>query len=191
MQTTLASAASSAHPPGLALGPFLAATPVWVWGLLAALLVLGYTQTRRRQASLLRVALMPAAMTAFSLWGLVSHFAATRNFELVATAWAVVATTVLGLVAAGAPTGQYDPATRRFSLPGSWVPMALILSVFSLNYAANVALALQPGLVHHVGFGLGLGAASGLFAGVFTGRAARVLKLAMGPAGPVRTLTTH
>ncbi len=63
----------------------LAHTPVWVWPLLAALLVLGALQARARQVTLLRATLLPVAMLALSLWGVISVFASASTLA----AWAV------------------------------------------------------------------------------------------------------
>ena len=52
------------HQPQM-LGTFVRHTPVWVWGLLAALLALGASQLRERTASLARVSALPLGMTAF------------------------------------------------------------------------------------------------------------------------------
>ena len=57
--------------PSAALG-ILRQTPGWVWLLLAGLIALGISQWRTRQASLTRVTVLPIAMVAFSLLGLVT-----------------------------------------------------------------------------------------------------------------------
>jgi hypothetical protein len=56
------------------LGAILKGTPVWVWGLLAALLALGASQLPDRKLSLPRVTMVPIAMLGFALFGMVSAF---------------------------------------------------------------------------------------------------------------------
>lgn len=159
-------------------------TPAWVWTLLAALVVLGLVQARERRAGMARIAALPAGMSALSLWSTVSAFGASPQFGFVAATWLAAAAAAFVAVAPMAPPGgsRFDPATRTFTLPGSWAPMALILSLFALRYGVNVALALQPGLAADIAFTLPAAAAYGAFSGVFSGRAARVWGLARRPA---------
>lgn len=151
-------------------------TPPWVWGLLAALLVLGYVQTRPRRIGLGRAALLPASMLAWSLWGVAASFAS-------AAALAIWALGVFGAAAATArlpaPAGtRWMAATRSFDLPGSWVPLALIVALFAVKFGAGVSLALHPELHDAPAFAAGASLAFGAFSGVFAGRALGLLQLA-------------
>jgi len=161
-------------------------TPVWVWGLLAGLLYLGYTQLSGRRASFARVMVMPVAMTGFSVYGLISAFGGS-GFSLhlleVATAWllptAAVAAVALTFTP-DAPAGtRYDAATRTYAIPGSWVPMALIVGIFMTKYLVGVELAMQPALMHDAVFTLAIPALYGAFNGLFVARATRLLRLAL------------
>ncbi|HSW16309.1 MAG TPA: DUF6622 family protein [Ramlibacter sp.] len=165
-------------------------TPLWVWGLLAALLVLGLSQTRDRSASLKRIVIMPVAMTAFSLWGTISAFGATAA---VLGIWSVAAAVLLlaVMLCFGPAQAAYDAKTRLFQLPGSWVPMALIAGIFVTKYAAGVAMAMRPELKFDLTFALALATVYGAFSGMFAGRAARLLRLALRPnQGVVPALQT-
>jgi hypothetical protein len=163
------------------LGSIVKNTPVWVWGLLAALLVLGTTQLRTRSVSALRMTLVPAAMTGMSLWSTISAFSSSPLFGLVLTAWAVAASLMLGLVAVRAPLAgtTYDGASRSFTVPGSWVPLLLILGIFLLKYTVGVELTMQPALAHDGQYTLIVGGLYGAFSGIFAGRAARLWLLAL------------
>jgi hypothetical protein len=166
-----------------AAGAILRNTPPWVWGLLVGLMVLGFSQVRDRTASLARIVVMPVAMTAFAIWGLVSAFGGTGMFVAVLATWlgaALLPALAIGLQ--GPPAGvRYEPEDRRFALPGSWVPLALIAGIFLTKYAVGVELALQPKLVTDTGFALAIAAVYGIFSGVFTGRAVRLLRVAARP----------
>lgn len=153
-------------------------TPRWVWGLLLALLWLGLSQAVARSASLRRVTLMPLAMTGLSLYGTVSAFGADAQLLLV---WlgACVLTAALVMQQALPDGTSYDAATRRFFLPGSWVPLLLILGIFATKYGVGVVTALQPALRHELRFALGVAALYGAFSGVFAARAARLWRLAL------------
>jgi hypothetical protein len=159
-------------------------TPLWVWGLLTGLLVLGATQLRDRVAGLPRIVILPIAMTAFSLSGMTGTFAAAGQMPWILLAWAATATCVTLLVAALAPPAgtQWDTTTRRFALPGSVVPMLLILGIFFTRYGVNVELVLQPHLAADAGFAIAISALYGVFNGLFAGRAVRLLRLAFRPS---------
>lgn len=167
------------------LGPILKNTPTWVWGLLATLLALGFSQISTRRVSAVRMAIMPVAMTGLSLWGTVSAFSQSPLFGYVLLAWTACAALMLGLIAprAAAPGASYDAATRSFNVPGSWLPLALILGIFLTKYGVGVELAMQPALAHDGQYSLIVGGLYGLFSGTFAGRAARMWRLALRPAG--------
>ncbi len=156
-------------------------TPLWVWGLLAALLVLGFSQTRSRTVGLPRVALLPLGLGIFSLYGTISAFGASPS---VLGSWLATAVLlVLVVTQFAAPAGaRYHAATRQFELPGSWVPMALIMGIFLTKYVVGVSLVMHPELKLHTNFSLAIGTLYGVFSGIFAGRAIRLIRLAMRPA---------
>jgi hypothetical protein len=162
----------------------VAHTPRWVFALFVALVALGVSQLFTRQVGIRRAMLMPLAMVALSLAGIVA-FAAAQ--PLVLLLWAAAAATVAALVGASAAPAKtsFDPATRRFSLPGSIVPLALIVGIFAVRYAVGATLALHPQLAHQAAFALPVGALYGALSGVFLGRALRLWRL----AAPVTAVT--
>jgi hypothetical protein len=180
------------HQPQM-LGPVLQHTPSWVWGLLASLIALGLSQARNRTAGLARVALLPITMTALALWGTVSAFGGSTQFGPVLLAWLTAAVAALAAVAPFAPPAgtTYDPATRSFFLPGSWIPLLLILGVFLTKYVVGVELAMQPSLAHDSQYTLVVGTLYGAFSGLFSGRAMRLWRLAGRPATPARPQTAN
>ncbi|MEO7393166.1 MAG: DUF6622 family protein [Ramlibacter sp.] len=170
------------------LGPIIKNTPLWVGGLLAALTWLGLSQARNRTASLARVTFMPLTMTGLSLWGTFSAFGDSPMFGYVMLAWMFAATVMLAIVAPlSAPSGTvYDATSRSYAMPGSVIPMVLILGIFLTKYVVAVELAMQPSLARDGQYTLVVGALYGVFSGIFTGRAAGLLRLALRPAGPPR-----
>jgi hypothetical protein len=154
-------------------------TPVWVWGLLGGLVALGLTQTVSRRASRARVLVMPIAMTAMSLQGMVSAFGASGAVAGVLLAWAVSAALLVALRwRAAPPVGtRYDADAGRFHLPGSAVPLALILGIFLTKYAVSVELALQPALAGDAPFALTVAALYGVFSGFFAARTVALWRL--------------
>lgn len=160
------------------LNQILANTPRWVWGLLLALLWLGLSQAVSRTASLRRITFMPLAMTGLSLYGTVTAFGTDPQVLLV---WLCASGLISALVLQQAlpAATRYDPATRRFTLPGSWVPLLLILGIFVTKYVVGTVTALQPTLARDAAFVLGFSALHGAFSGVFLARAARLWQLAL------------
>lgn len=143
-------------------------TPVWVWAILVTLIVLGANQLRTRVVSRYSVLIAPVA---FLFIGLTAAGRGPVGF----VAWA------LALLAAAAftffvwqPTAgaRYTPSTDRLSLPGSVIPMLLMLAIFLLNYVVNVALAINPALQAELLWRVGPAVILGALSGMFIGRAA-------------------
>jgi hypothetical protein len=169
-----------AHHPE-AIQPILRNTPVWVWGLLAGLLALGSSQLRDRTASLGRVSLLPAAMTLFSVWGICSALASSRVFLPSIAVWTAAAGIAFAVVAPGRARAQYDAVKRTYSLPGSVVPLLVIVGIFLVKYVVGVELAMAPGLVQDSSYALTVAGVYGAFTGIFVGRAGRLWRLALRP----------
>lgn len=178
------------HQPQ-ALATIVQKTPPWVWGLLIALIALGASQLRQRQASAARMAILPLAMTGLSAYGLVSGFSTAGQAGGVLAAWlaaaALVGAASLALWPRPPSGSRYDAASRRFHLPGSAMPLALILGIFLTKYLVGIELALQPALARDAVFALEIAALYGMFTGLFVARAARLWRLARG-TGPARAI---
>jgi hypothetical protein len=139
-------------------------TPMWVWVILAALVFMGTKALRPRVVKRFTVLIAPVA---FLVLGLVSSRGAITLVAWVISLFTVaVFTHFFWKSTAGA---CYVPEGDRLHLPGSFMPMTLMLSIFWVNYVINVTLAINPSLrgefAWEVGPGLVLGALSGLFAG--------------------------
>lgn len=170
--------------PG-AIGDIVLRTPAWVGGLLVFLLLLGFSAVRTRRLPRTRLVLLPLAMTGLALWGVVSAFGGTRSLPALLALLALwllcAALVLLSQRGRSAPPGtRFDPASRSFELPGSWVPMALILAVFLMKYGIGVQLALEPQLGQDLAFALGVTALYGALSGLFAARTLRVLRLTQG-----------
>ena len=144
-------------------------TPLWVWALLAALVALGVVQSKARSVTVSRAAVLPLVLLALSLWGVVSVFAQAE--ALIAWAAGVAAAVMLNLQWGGPRGARWLAGEQRLHVPGSWLPMALMLGIFCTKFAVGVSLAQQPGLKGTLGFAVAASLAYGLFSGVFLGRA--------------------
>lgn len=154
-------------------------TPTWVWGLLAALLALGIRQLSERPTALSRVVIMPVAMLGLSLYGMASAFGNSGQWGTVMLAWLLTAVVSVALVLPLSPASatRFDADKRSFIVPGSVVPLLLMLSIFMTKYVVGIELALQPTAVRDAAFALPVGLLYGAFSGIFMARAARLLRM--------------
>ena len=167
----------TSHPEALAT--IVRQTPTYVWGLLAGLIALGASQLRDRQASMLRVSLMPLAMTVFSVWGTLAAFGNSPVLGQALAVWSAAAAVLFALMFRRPVQARYDAATRTYSLPGSMLPLALIAGIFLVKYFVGVELAMAPQMMRDTQYALTVAGLYGAFTGIFIGRAARLWRLAV------------
>ena len=146
-------------------------TPPWVFALFAGLAWLGFTQRRTRQVPWPRLVILPLAMLALSFAGVWSSFGADAT-AFAAWAGALVAVVVVVLALPASRDAAYDRASRRLTLPGSWVPLLAMMVIFFTKYAVAVARATGAADFNVPGVCVVLG----LCSGVFVARALRVAR---------------
>ena len=123
-----------------------------------------------------RLLILPLVLLGLGLWSMAPGFMA---LPLSALVWL----TALGAGAAllaGRPAragAAWLPTEQRLQLPGSWMPMLLILGIFSLRCAVNVGMAMNPGWRSAPELLLPLALLYGGLSGLFLGRALALLKL--------------
>ncbi|WP_376710077.1 DUF6622 family protein [Comamonas sp.] len=156
-------------------------TPAWVFLIFGLLLFLGSMQLRPSSPHLVRAIALPLAMVALAIYGVMAAFGQSPAGLSALLVWALVAIALAVLVGRIRlhEAVLFDPVRRRFALPGSAVPLVLMMGIFATKYAVGVMLALHPGYAHESGFALGASALYGVFSGVFAGRALRLMRLAM------------
>jgi hypothetical protein len=145
-------------------------TPIWVWILFCGLLALGVSQTRTRDVGRARVTILPLVMVALSLSGVLGTFG---QVPLALAAWVGGFWATLRLAAPWVAVrgATWSPATGQFRIPGSWLPVTLIVGIFMTKYVAGACLAISPPLAANATFAVVLSLVYGLFAGMFWGRA--------------------
>lgn len=154
----------------------LTRTPLWVWGLLAALLMLGLWQRRERRVSRAQLLALPLALLALGLWSMAPGFVAQ---PAAAVLWlgAVAAASALGLRLPRPAAARWLADEARLFLPGSWLPLLLMVAIFSLRYAAGVGHGLHPEWRNMATVQLPLALVFGALSGLFLGRALGLLQL--------------
>jgi hypothetical protein len=68
--------------------------------------------------------------------------------------------------------------TRSFSVPGSWLPLALMMAIFFTKYAVGVILARKLQISGELAFIGSISLIYGLLSGVFLARAVAILRTA-------------
>ena len=152
-------------------------TPTWVFGLFFVLVLLGARQSMPHRITLRRSMIVPSLLVAVSLAGVVSVFGAN---PLALLAWgAGLAAALVSFNGRVSTTGvSYDAAGRQFAMPGSWVPLALLMSLFAIKYCAGFIVSNQPAIAGDSLFATATSAAYGVFSGLFLVRAAALWALA-------------
>lgn len=152
-------------------------TPLWVFGLFFGLAYIGYLQSKSRRVSRHRLAVLPIAMLCLSLLGVWSSFDAHLTaFASWTCAWVAV---VMSSLALAPPRGAaYSVESKLFTLPGSWVPLALMMCIFFTKYAVAVARALNPGASNSLVLIAVICTIYGICSGIFFARALRVARIA-------------
>ena len=165
------------HPE--ALGAIVQRTPVWVRGLLAALLALGISQLKGRQVGLRRIIIVPLAWLGFALYGIYSAFGTSGQLAGVAIAWLVAAASVAAILFKTPPPQgtRFEAASQTFVVPGSVVPLLLILGIFMTKYVVGIELAMNAALARDASFALPIALLYGAFNGIFTAQALRLLRM--------------
>lgn len=172
---------------GLAQG-ILKATPMWVWVLLVVLLSVGARQLSTRQVGLKRALMLPVAMLGLSAFGVFSAFGA----GLAAAVWAATLAVLLPAFAKVPMTRgvRWDDWREQFHLPGSVIPLGVIVTIFTLKYTVGVKLGFNPALAHDLSFALPVAAAFGAVNAMLTARAWMLWRLAHPSAQAARAMLT-
>jgi hypothetical protein len=146
----------------------LSGTPVWVWVLLAFLVSRGLKALKGGTAPLSKLAIVPVVFTGWGIMHLIHEPSANWHTAL---AWIIGAALGLAVGVALAQSGgmTVDREAGTVTLPGSAVPLVLILLTFASKFWLGVELATT-----HAGadsmFVLLDGLVSGVTAGIFAGR---------------------
>lgn len=152
-------------------------TPPWVFVLFIVLVALGYYQSRNRTVGQKTIAILPAVMIVLSLLGVFSAFG-TGVAGLVSWAAGILFSVGLG-IKLNAPRGvTFCIETKSYFVPGSWVPLALMMGIFFTKYAVGVTLARQLPIVSEPAFVSSISFCYGVFSGFFLSRAVVVWRSA-------------
>lgn len=141
-------------------------TPAWVWGVFTALVATGLAQTRPREVGLLRITVLPLVLIALSLSGV---FHAFGHMPIALGGWGAGLGVALVFVrhAVTVRGASWSQATRTLCVPGSGLPLVLIVGLFAVKYMAGASLALHPARAGDAAFGGLCGFTYGAFSGLY------------------------
>jgi len=152
-------------------------TPSWVFVLFFVLLAVGYCQSKDRVISRRNVTMLPVAMLGLSFYGVLSAFGITP-FALTAWLAGVGIAVWLGLKTLNLRGVSFTTETRSFPVPGSWLPLCLMMAIFVTKYAVGVILARKLPIAGEQAFIGSISLMYGLFSGLFLARAAAIMRSA-------------
>ena len=157
--------------------------PLWVFALLVGLIALGLLQTRTRHIRRQRLLGINIALAVFTLVGVTQQWRPTPWLAWGLASWAVTCLLITWVLGQGAaPLGaSYDADTRRYTVPGSWLPLALFMAIFACKFGVGMVSATAPEMIHSQYAAIGISALYGLFSGLLNARAWRLLKLRKAP----------
>jgi len=151
-------------------------TPVYVWAIFAGLFLIGLRRAVPHTMSQKHAAVWPLAMLGYAFYGVASSFGGLAPAYL---AWmGGVAVALIGTLSLLRVRGRYDASRRQYVLPGSLMPMAVMMTLFGLKYVAGVRFAIDPASHGDLAFALLMSTAWGLCSGAFLGRAVRLWMMA-------------
>lgn len=145
--------------------------PLWPFAILAGLVVLGVRQSQDRVVKPDTLAKVALAMLALSLYGVMAAFGASL---LAVLAWGLgfgASLTLGGPVLA--PRGMAREG-RAVRVPGSWLPMGLMVGIFVAKFALGFATGIGASFVRDTWFIALVSAVLGTFSGAFAARAVAV-----------------
>lgn len=152
-----------------------ASFPVWVPFLFLGLVLLGYRLSRPRTVRPGALMGLALAMLGLSLYGIVGAFGESPlALALWATGYAVAV--VLGARQLGAR--GMTAVGHSVHVPGSWVPLALLMGIFAAKFVLGFATGMRSPLLHHGGFVAAMSTALGALSGGFGARAVAVQRYA-------------
>lgn len=158
------------------IAQILSRTPAWVYALFAVLLAFGLMQTRTRTVRVVPALLLPAGMVALSLAGIQTSFG-LAPVPVVTWAVALFVATLAGHALWRDGRVRYDAAAKTYFVPGSRMPLVVIMAIFFAKYVYAVMNALNAAVVSTTVFVVGLSAVYGVLSGYFAARAANLIRL--------------
>lgn len=149
-------------------------TPIWVWLILAYLIIKGIGLRKDGVVSVGKSFIVPSFFIIWGLWKVFTGFNYPLETFLMYLLWLVIGS-FSGLKMYGVKQTFYFK-NNSFMRAGSLMPMFVILLNFLVKYSLNVLVSINPLLAQELVFNLSYGAISGFTVGLFIGGTINMLK---------------
>ena len=150
-------------------------TPVWVFAIFFLLLFLGIKQSKETNITVRSLFILPVAMLLFSFYGIYSVYGFSA-LSVLSWCGALVITTFIGRKYLVSKTITYLSSDKRFNIPGSWVPLVVMMAIFFSKYFVNVALVLELPVINNMYFMVLSSCLFGVMSGFFIARSLVIYK---------------
>jgi len=161
----------------------LQGTPLWVWLVLAAVAWLGFAQSRDRTVSRACTGFLPWVFVLLSLCA-VAFGPGELSLTLLVWSLGFTAGWAGGRRFVAARGAAWSADMERVHVPGSWVPLLLMVALFASRYLFGVVAAVAPAMRADARFVALTSLSYGVFAGLFWARG-RSLRAPATRRGPV------
>lgn len=141
-------------------------TPVYVWPLLALLIWGGWKSRKTYIIAWKDLLIMPLVMF---FWAISSMLQRYDAFPIYFWMSSMLIGIWLGAITVRRLHLQFDKRKKLIQIEGSWMPMILSLSIFSLRYVLGIAYAMRPDLSNMIIFNI-LENIAVIVSGMFLGR---------------------
>jgi hypothetical protein len=159
--------------PAISILTIIQRSPEWVFVLFGALVVLGFLQSRTRHVPKFQPAILPVAFIGLSAWGIYSVFGLV---PAAFGAW-TAALAAVGAIGWSRPMpGVAIAPTGRLVVPGSWLPMTMILATFAARYSVIYLVLNNPALRQDTGMAIATGIGHGVLSGILVARAVSIAR---------------
>lgn len=156
------------------ISEILSHTPRWVFALFFGLIYLGFQQSKPRSVSAKRLVVLPIAMLMLSFSGVLTTFG-SGGLALVCWSCAILLGVAIAMLLVSVKDVSYASETKTFHLPGSWLPLFLMMAIFVTKYIVGAGVAQNPNLLELSAFVGVASIAYGLWSGIFFGRMVKIL----------------
>jgi hypothetical protein len=144
--------------------------PLWVWPLLALLISIGFIATRERTTLI-------APLYGLPFLGILS-FNAVNALSVSATVWVLFFCTYAIGVWRGFIFQEsiiLFKSRKHVTLSGEWLTMIVVMTIFWMNFVGGVMQVVAPNVYASTSFHVIFASIAGITAGVFLGRALRLM----------------
>lgn len=151
----------------------LASIPVWVPAIFLLLLALGYRQSLARTVHPAKPVSFALIMFGFSLYGVLTAFGSTA---MALAPWSLgYVLVLLGGIRLLRPGGLTLVGTS-VRIPGSWLPLSLILGTFTIKFILGMATGWHSPVLHNAWFIMLMSFTMGALSGSFGARALAIYR---------------